>query len=89
MNGQAPPKLRRAMDEDAVPVAVGDVAAFGMRNDAAAAEPFDFGPIGLRGKMVRNVEAAQFGDVVIARHGKTPDDLETERNRIRKIRGRN
>jgi hypothetical protein len=56
--------------EDAVAVTVVDIAALGMRDDPATAELFDFGPVGLRGKMVRDVEAAQFGDVVIAGHGK-------------------
>ncbi|SBV32890.1 protein of unknown function [uncultured Sphingopyxis sp.] len=59
--------------EDALAVAVGDMAALGMGDDAAAAERLDFGPIGLRGKMVRDVEAAQFGDVVIAGHVSLPE----------------
>ena len=53
-----------------VAVAVVDVTALGVGDDAAAAELFDFGPIGLCGKMMRDVEAAQFGDVVIAGHVK-------------------
>src|SRR3546814_8721267 len=50
--------------EDAMAIAVVDIAALGMGDDAAAAQAFDFGPVGLRGQMVRDVEAAQFGDVV-------------------------
>src|SRR3546814_10375202 len=51
--------------EDAMAIAVVDIAALGMGDDAAAAQAFDFGPVDLRGQMVRDVEAAQFGDVVI------------------------
>src|SRR3546814_20635647 len=54
--------------EDAMAIAVVDIAALGMGDDAAAAQAFDFGPVDLRGQMVRDVEAAQFGDVVIAGH---------------------
>src|SRR3546814_20834259 len=54
-------------------IAVVDIAALGMGDDAAAAQAFDFGPVGLRGQMVRDVEAAQFGDVVIAGHNLVPD----------------
>src|SRR3546814_20265259 len=54
--------------EDALAVAVGDIGALGMGDDPAAAECLDFRPIGLRGQMMRDVEAAQFGDVVIAGH---------------------
>ena len=50
-------------------VAVGNVRALGMGDDAAAAERLDLGPVGLRGQMVRDVEAAEFGDVVIAGNG--------------------
>src|SRR3546814_20131405 len=59
--------------EDAMAIAVVDIAALGMGDDAAAAQAFDFGPVGLRGHMVRDVEAAQFGDVVIAGHKLVPD----------------
>src|SRR3546814_12893497 len=59
--------------EDAMAVAVGDIGALGMGDDPAAAECLDFRPIGLRGQMMRDVEAAQFGDVVIAGHEFAPE----------------
>jgi hypothetical protein len=39
-----------------------------MGDDAASAEVLNFLPVGLGGQMVRDVEAAKFGDVVIAGH---------------------
>src|SRR5690606_27906287 len=65
------PEARHAV-EDAVAVAVGDVAALGMGDDPAAAERFDLGPVGLGGQMVCDVEALEFGDVVIAGHVSLP-----------------
>ena len=61
------PQARHAV-EDAVAVAIIDVAAVGMGDNAAAAQVFDFLPVGLGGKVVCDVEAAKFGDVVIAGH---------------------
>jgi hypothetical protein len=49
-----------------------DVAAFGMGYDAAAAHVLDLLPIGLRGQVVGDVEALEFGDIVIAGHGVSP-----------------
>ena len=41
-----------------------------MGDDAAAAQIFDFLPIGLCGQVVGHIKAAEFGDVVIAGHEK-------------------
>jgi hypothetical protein len=41
-----------------------------MGDDAAAAQIFDFLPVGLGGEVVCDVKAAEFGDVVIAGHDK-------------------
>ena len=54
--------------KDAIAVPVMDITAFGMSDDPAAAKVFYFLPIGLGGKVMRDIEAAKFCDVVIARH---------------------
>jgi hypothetical protein len=46
-----------------------DATTLGMGDDAAAAQILYFLPIGLRGQVMGDVEAAKFGDIVIAGHG--------------------
>ena len=52
----------------AVTVPVMDVTSVGMGNDPAAAQIFDFLPVGLGGQVMGDIHAAKFGDVVIAGH---------------------
>ncbi len=57
--------------ENAVAVTIIDVATVGMGDDAAAAHIFDQLVILLGGQMVRDVEAFEFSDIIIAWHGQS------------------
>jgi hypothetical protein len=49
-----------------------DVATFGMGDNPASAQILDFLPVGLRGQMVGDVQAAKFGYIIIAWHKLIP-----------------
>ena len=61
------PQPRHAI-ENTIAVAVINITALGMRDDPAAAHILDQLIILLRGQMMRDIEAFEFGNIIVASH---------------------